>query len=103
MAASTTALNLTELVQEKRADILRIADQHGAFNVRVFGSVSRGEAGPDSDVDLLVDVGPKHSSWFPAGLIVDLEDLLGHRVDVATSDALHWYVRDHILSEAKPL
>ena len=68
-----------------------------------FGSVSRSEAGPDSDVDLLVDVGPKHSSWFPAGLIIDLEDLLGRHVEVATSTALHWYIRDQVLREAKPL
>lgn len=103
MATIAAPNNLAELLREKREDILRIANRHGAFNVRVFGSVSRGESRPDSDVDFLVDVGPKHSSWFPAGLIVDLEDLLGCRVDVATSDALHWYIRDHILSEAKPL
>jgi predicted nucleotidyltransferase len=103
MAASTAPTELTELLREKREDILRVANRHGAYNVRVFGSVSRGEAGPSSDVDFLVDARPQRSSWFPAGLIVDLEDLLGFRVDVATADALHWYIRDRILSEAKPL
>ena len=103
MATATLSGSLNELLREKREDILTTANRHGAYNVRVFGSVSRGEAGPDSDVDFLVDVGPKHSSWFPAGLIVDLEDLLGRRVEVATADALHWYIRDCILSEAKPL
>ena len=63
---------------------MAIAARHGAYNVRVFGSTVRGEAGPESDVDLLVDVGPTHSRWFPAGLILDLEELLGRGVDVVT-------------------
>jgi len=96
-------MGLTELLQEKREDILQIAGRHGASNVRVFGSVGRGESGPGSDVDFLVDVGPKPSPWFPAGLALDLEDLLGRRVDVATPNALHWFIRDRILSEAKLL
>ncbi len=96
-------MKIDQLIQEKREDILRIAPHHGASNVRVFGSVVRGEAGPDSDVDFLVDVGPKHSCWFPAGLTVDLEDLLGRPVDVATSDALHWFVRDRVFQEARLL
>ncbi len=94
-------MELAELVREKREDILQIAARHGAFNVRVFGSVARGEAGPDSDVDFLIDVGQKHSAWFPAGLIIDLEDLLGRSVDVVTPDALHWFIRDQVLNEAK--
>ena len=76
---------------------MAIAARHGAYNVRVFGSTVRGEAGPESDVDLLVDVGPTHSRWFPAGLILDLEELLGRGVDVVTEDALHWYIRDRVL------
>ncbi len=96
-------MELAELIQERREDILHIAARHGASNVRVFGSVARGEAGPESDVDFLVDVGSAHSSWFPAGLIIDLEDLLGSRVDVATPDALHWFIRERVLSEAKSL
>ena len=99
----TTPKNLAVLLQEKREDILRIAEKHGASNVRVFGSVARGEDGPDSDVDLLIDVGPVHSSWFPGGLIVDLEDLLGRRVDIAEPETLHWFIRDQVLSEARPL
>jgi len=96
-------MELAELIHEKREDILHIAARHGASNVRVFGSVARGEAGPDSDVDFLIDVGPKCSPWFPAGLIIDLEDLLGSRVDVATPDALHWFIREQVLSEARTL
>ena len=103
MSALIDSQNLAALLQEKREDILRIAEKHGAFNVRVFGSVARGEAGPDSDVDFLVDVGPVHSSWFPSGLVVDLQGLLEREVEVATPNALHWFIRDQVLSEAKTL
>lgn len=91
------------LVQAKRKEILEIARRHGAVDVRIFGSAARGEARSDSDVDLLVKPGPKTSAWFPAGLILDLEDLLGRKVDVLTEGALHWYIRDRILAEAVPL
>jgi len=96
-------MGIDELLKEKRQDILQVAERHGAYNVRVFGSVVHGEAGPDSDVDLLVEVRPVHSSWFPAGLIADLENLLGRKVDVVTQEALHWYIRDRVLKEAVPL
>lgn len=96
-------MELLDLLRQKRQDILRIAESHGAHNVHIFGSVLRGEAGPDSDIDFLVEVRPVHSSWFPAGLIADLESLLEYPVDVVTRDALHWYIRDRVLSEAKPL
>lgn len=96
-------MSIEELLQEKRQDILRVAERHGAYNVRVFGSAARGEANPESDVDFLVEVGPVHSSWFPAGLMTDLEDLLGRKVDVVTQEALHWYIRDRVLKEAVPL
>jgi predicted nucleotidyltransferase len=96
-------VGLSDLVQEKRDQILQIAARHGAYNVRVFGSAARGTAGPDSDLDILVDVGPAHSAWFPAGLILDLEALLERDVDVVTADALHWYIRDRVLAEAVPL
>lgn len=72
-------------------------------NVRVFGSVARSDAKPDSDVDFLIDVGGVTSSWFPGGLIVDLEALLGKRVEVVTERALHPLLRDKILREAVPI
>jgi uncharacterized protein len=100
---NTPKTGIGQLVKAKREEILRIAAQHGAYNVRIFGSVARGEDGPGSDVDLLVDVGPIHSSWFPAGLIVDLEDLLGCKVDVVEPEGLHWYIRERVLKEAVPL
>jgi len=69
----------------------------------VFGSVARGEAGPDSDVDLLVDMEPGRSLLDHIALLQDLQDLLGIDVDVVTERALHWYVRDKVLKEAVPL
>jgi predicted nucleotidyltransferase len=90
-------------LKEKRQDILRIAAQHGAYNVRVFGSVVRGEASPDSDVDLLVDLEPDKSLFDVGGLLMDLQTLLGREVDVVTEKALHWYIRDRIIREAQPL
>ena len=65
-------MTLEQLLRDKRDDIKRIAARQVAYNIRVFGSVARGEAGPASDIDLLIDVGPTTSSWFPAGLILDL-------------------------------
>jgi len=94
---------LRQLIEEKRDEILRLAVKHGAQNVRLFGSVARGEDRPDSDVDFLVEVGPTTSSWFPAGLILDLEQALGRRVEIVTDQGLNPYVRDQVLREAVPL
>lgn len=96
-------MGVDELLKERREEVLRIAAKHGARNVRVFGSVARGEAGPESDVDLLVDVGPNHSSWFPAGLMLELEELLGHKVEVITEASVYPPLKQHILEEAMPL
>jgi predicted nucleotidyltransferase len=92
-----------EQVYEKRDEILRIAAAHGVRNIRIFGSVARGDANPESDIDLLVEVGPTTSSWFPAGLILDLEELLGRPVEVVTERGLNPYLRDRVLREAMPL
>ena len=96
-------MSIDQRVQAKRQHILRTAARHGARNVRLFGSAARGETTSESDVDFLVDVGPDHSAWVPAGLIVDLEELLSCDVDVVTEDGLHWYIRDRVLEEAVPL
>ena len=96
-------MNIEQFLYEKRDDIRAIAAKHGAYNIRIFGSVVRGEAGPDSDIDFLVDAGPATSSWFPAGLILDLEKILGRRVEVVTEKALSPYIRDHVLREVKTL
>lgn len=96
-------MGVNEVLGGKREEVLRVAARHGARNVRVFGSVARGEAGPASDVDFLVETGPAPSSWFPAGLLVDLEDLLGRRVHVLTERALHPRLKSRVLREAVPL
>ena len=94
-------LGIQDLLASKRTQILAIAEQHGAFNVRVFGSVARGEATIDSDVDFLIDYDrSRRSAWFPAGLILDLEDLLGRSVDVATVDMLKERIKDRVLQDA---
>ena len=91
------------LLKEKREEILQIALQHGATNIRLFGSVARGEASESSDIDILVEVGENPSPWFPGGLIADLEELLGRQVHVVTVGALHSYIRDRVLQVAVPL
>ena len=96
-------MQVEELVRMKRAEILRIAARHGAQNVRMFGSAARGEAREGSDIDLVVDAGPETSPWFPAGLILDLEELLGLKVDVVTEKSIYWLLRRRILKEAVPL
>lgn len=88
---------------ERRQEIAELAARHGATNVRVFGSVARGEAGPDSDVDLLVELEPGRSLFDLGGLTADLRDLLGRRVDVVTERSVSRYLRDRVLREARPL
>jgi hypothetical protein len=96
-------MDVSELLQEKRDEILQAAAERGAYNVRVFGSVARGDADSESDIDFLVDLEPSRSLFDLGGLLADLEDLLGRRVDVVTEKGLHWYIRDHVLAEAQPL
>jgi len=87
----------------RRDEILRVAARHGAHHVRVFGSVVRGEAGEDSDVDFLVRLDADRSLIDHVAFMQDLEDLFGCRVDVVTERALHRLIRDCVLAEAVPL
>ncbi|MDP2045933.1 MAG: nucleotidyltransferase family protein [Deltaproteobacteria bacterium] len=96
-------MDLTELLREKRQEILEIAAKHGAYNVRIFGSVARGEADEHSDVDILVDAGPHRSPFFPGGLVMDLQKIVGRRVDVVTTKGLRSRIRERVLNEAVPL
>ncbi|HEX5714741.1 MAG TPA: nucleotidyltransferase family protein [Thermoanaerobaculia bacterium] len=91
------------ILQRYRAEILDLAMRHGARDVRVFGSLSRGEGREDSDLDLLVTLGEGRSLLDLVGLKQDLEDLVKRPVDVVTEQALSPYLREHVLSEAIPL
>lgn len=96
-------MSALEMLREKREDILRIAAEHGARNVRVFGSVARGESGAESDVDFLVDLAPGRSLLDHAALWNALEEFLGLKVDVATEGGLKERIRADVLREAVPL
>lgn len=95
--------SISGTLQRHRAEIARLAQRYGARNLRIFGSVARGEDTVESDVDLLVEWQDwvSLSDW--AGLQQDLENLLGRRVDIVSEKTLHWYIRDKVLAEAKPL
>jgi predicted nucleotidyltransferase len=95
--------DMTELLQNRRLDIMRIAARHGAHNVRVFGSVARGESRLDSDIDFLVEMEPGRSLFDLGGLLVDLRDCLGVEVDVVTEKGLRSRIRDQVMQEAVPL
>ena len=98
-----SATSVEELLKSRREQILHLAAEHGAYNVRIFGSAVRGEAGPDSDVDFLVSMEEGRSLLDLAGLLMDLQDLLDREVDVVTEPSLHWYIRDRVVEEAQPL
>ncbi len=96
-------MDITKLLAEKREEILRIAKKHGASNVRIFGSVARGENDSKSDVDLLVDLEQGRSLLDHAALYLELEDLLQCKVDVATEKGLKERIRERVLKEAVAL
>jgi len=96
-------MGIEEIIREKRNEILRIASRHGATNIRVFGSVARGDAGPESDVDFLVKLEPGVTLLKTAALVRELETLLGRQVDVVSERGLRQRVRENLLQEAQPL
>jgi predicted nucleotidyltransferase len=93
-------MSIEELLKTKREDILRIAAKYGARNVRVFGSVARGEADEESDIDFLVEMEPGRSLLDMGGLLMELRDLLEREVDVITERGLKPRIRERVLREA---
>jgi predicted nucleotidyltransferase len=95
-------IGIAEVIGGNREQVLDLARKDGVFNVRVFGSVARGEATSDSDIDLLVD-GLENAAWGGGGLLMELQALLGRQVDLVSEGDLHRLMRDHVLKEAIPL
>ena len=91
------------LIKNRRSEILALAERHGIRNVRVFGSMARGDANDASDVDLLVSLAPGRSGLALGGLLMDVQDLLQRRVEVVTEGGLHPALRKRVLKEAQPL
>jgi predicted nucleotidyltransferase len=90
-------------LEKRRGEILAVASRRGARRLRVFGSVARGEGGPTSDVDFLVELEPGRSLLDCGGLVADLEELLDCKVDVVSEGALRPRFRERVTSEAVPL
>ena len=96
-------MGMAAAIHRHRNEVLRVVALHGAGNPRLFGSASRGEDTPDSDIDLLVDVTGVTTPWFPGSLADDLEQLLGKRVQVVIRRSLSPLIREAVLREAVPL
>ncbi len=92
-------MDVLEDIRARREEILRIAGRRGARNVRTFGSAARGEADEDSDVDVLVDMEPGRNLLDMGGLLMDLQELLGRRVDVVSERGLRERIRDRVLHD----
>jgi uncharacterized protein len=96
-------MNSLESISSRRVDILELAAKHGAKQIRIFGSVARGEADENSDVDFLVEMEPGRSLMDMGGLLMDLRDLLGREVDVVSVKGLKARIRDRVLRECVPV
>jgi len=96
-------LGIDDILKDRRDEILRIAKKHGARNVRVFGSVARGEADGESDFDFLVEMEEGRSLFDMGGLLMELQECLGRGVDVVTEKGLKSRIRQRVLEEALPL
>lgn len=96
-------MHIQERLQINRDRILSLASKYGAYNVRIFGSVARGEADAASDVDLLVEMEAGRSLLDLGGLLVELQELLGDEVDLVTEKGLRCRIRERVLQEAVSL
>ncbi len=96
-------MDINKTLKAKREEILRIAERHGAYNVRIFGSVARGEADEHSDIDFLVNMESGRGLFDLGGLLMDMQDTLGRKVDVVTEKGLKKRIRGRVLKEAVTL
>jgi predicted nucleotidyltransferase len=96
-------MGIQEIVSKHREQILSLAEKYGASDVRVFGSFARGTADEKSDVDFLVNLAPGRSLFDLGGLLYELQELIGRRVDVVTPAGLRPRIRDRVLREALPI
>ena len=96
-------MDYTELLKQKKQEILKAADKFGAFNIRIFGSVALGTADEKSDIDFLVDFKDNVGLLEWSGFWLELENILGRKVDVATEKILKERIRDKVLKQAKPI
>ena len=96
-------MNLKKLLLVNKTKIIEIAARHGASNIRIFGSIARGEADKNSDIDLLVTIEPGRSLLDHAAMHLELQKLLGHKVDVISERGLKERIRKKVLAEAVPL
>ena len=94
---------IATFITEQRDAIMEAAKRHGAKNVRVFGSAARGEVLPESDVDFLVELDAGRSLLDQSALLIELQDILGRRVDVVEPAGLHHHIKDKILADATAL
>lgn len=100
---TTPGLGIADIIGAHRSQILQLAAKHGAFNVRVFGSIARGEGTADSDIDLLVAFKPNYRLWDKIALKQDIENLLGRKVDIVHQDFIREEIAHDILKDAVPL
>lgn len=96
-------MGIQEIIADKRAQILALANRHGALNVRIFGSVANGTADESSDIDFLVDMEKGRSLLDLGGLLMDLQELFGRKVDVVTEKGLRERIREAVINQAVPL
>lgn len=96
-------MGIYEIIAKRREEILCIARKHSVRRIYIFGSVCRGEATAESDIDFLIEVEDQTPPWFPGGLVSELESLLGRRVDIVERESINPKLQEQILKEAMPL
>ena len=96
-------MSIKYFLLKHRDEIIQISHQYGANNIRIFGSVAKGQDGPDSDVDFLVDLETGRSLLDLGGLSVKLQQFIGRKVDIVTEKGLHWYIKNRILEESEKI